>query len=59
MKLVIVIEMDNDAFSFDAVQETERILNTAVDKLRVMEEPETKKLYDYNGNSVGYMRFET
>ena len=61
MKLVITINMDNDAFAGNedtCLCEAARILEEAVAKVRD-EGSFPKKLFDINGNSVGTCSIKT
>lgn len=63
MRLVIKINMENAAFEgADCVPEVVRILGVAADKVRrgqvSMTIPDSSKLLDVNGNSVGSVSTE-
>ena len=51
MKLLIDMNLDNEAFDLDLVLEVERIFKNVIAKL--WQGDATGKLFDINGNSVG------
>lgn len=57
MELTIKINMENDAFKDNNVNEVTRILNDYCKKISrggELLEGDTEKLIDSNGNSIGY-----
>ena len=60
MKMIIEIEMNNDAFCEYPMMEVERILNKLTHNLKDVLYPLDhfpRVLFDYNGNRVGIAKF--
>lgn len=58
-QFTIQIETDNAAFEDDNLcPEIGRILNHVAKKLSYYDEPDDMKLYDVNGNRVGWVKWE-
>ena len=57
MKLIITINMGNEAFTDDPQTECQRIINDALGR-HLVSQLDTHPLYDYNGNNVGTMKIQ-
>lgn len=55
MKIIIEIDTDNDAFQPDSTPEVARIVLDWAKGLKADEELSQTKLYDSNGNPVGWV----
>ena len=53
MILQIVIETDNDSFGNDRIFEVQRIIGKYLPEIKTKD---NVKLYDFNGNAVGYIQ---
>lgn len=62
MKFVLEIDTDNAAFADDVNCEVSRILRQAAEGVELGQVPfsgERKRLRDINGNTVGFVAYET
>lgn len=55
MKVIITIEVDNDAFQPEPSKELARILKELSDKISHKGIEDKRPLYDINGNNVGWL----
>lgn len=57
MRIIVNFEAENDAFCEDFEGEVRKIMKQATDFL--VEESDSEKLFDSNGNSVGFVHRST